>query len=362
MDHPRRVEQRGFVGVVHGVVAVDEVVAHAGALPCPVLVEAGDGEEVGDIYPADEVARLADEPLEPRDGAHVDGSLLVGIDRRGHATDEEALKVRVLASQHGVHLDKFALPVERLQIVGDGHEVGLGGELVGRMTPVGIGERPQLAAFDEPRQPRPHPREVALGRKRPVRDRLREVGGLGRIGLEGGDEVDPVERVQVVEVDDVILHALRRHDEVAQQTGVGRRASADGVLDGADGSDGVHGRAHAADPLGERPGVARIPPLENDLDAAEHGAGGPGLLDGSAVDLRLDAEVPLDARHGIDDDMAHDGSPSFRSGSLGLLSLRLVIWTSPCPANAAPTPATAIRPSLSMLAASSNPGMPVRWE
>jgi hypothetical protein len=71
----------------------------------------------------------------------------------------------------------------------------------------------------------------------------------------------------------------------------------------------VHGGAHAADALGEGPGVARIAAEEDELDAAEHRRGGPGLLDLAAVYLGLDAKVTLDAGHGIDDDVAHDSPP-----------------------------------------------------
>ena len=78
--------------------------------------------------------------------------------------------------------------------------------------------------------------------------------------------------------------------------------------------------ADAADPLRERPGIARVAALQNELDAAEHRRRRPRVADGAAVDLRLDPEVPFDARDRIDDDAAHSGSP-FCSGD-GRLRLR----------------------------------------
>ena len=39
---------------------------------------------------------------------------------------------------------------------------------------------------------------------------------FGRIGLERRDHVDPVERRQLVEVHDVIVHRVRRDDQVAR--------------------------------------------------------------------------------------------------------------------------------------------------
>ena len=193
--------------------------------------------------------------------SRVERRLAVGIDRRGHAADEEALQVRVLAAEHGVHLDELALPVERLEVVRHRHQVGFGRQPVGRVSPVGVGERSELAAIDERLDAIADAGEVLRARQRPVRDRLGERRGLRRIGRERRHDVDPVERVQVVEVDDVVLHACAADDQVAQQPRVGRRRGADRVLDGADRRDRVHRRAHAADPLRERPGVARIAAL-----------------------------------------------------------------------------------------------------
>ena len=65
----------------------------------------------------------------------------------------------------------------------------------------------------------------------------------------------------------------------------------------------MHQGAHAADALGEGPGVARVAPAQNDLDAAHHGAGTRGLGDDAVgVGLGLDAQMTFDAGDGIDDD------------------------------------------------------------
>ena len=118
--------------------------------------------------------------------------------------------MRVLAAEHGVHLDELALPVERLEVVRDRHQVGLGRQSVGRVAPVRVGKRSELPALDESLDPVADAREVLRARQRPVRDRFGERRGLRWIGRQRRDDVHPVERVQVVEVDDVILHALRR--------------------------------------------------------------------------------------------------------------------------------------------------------
>ena len=51
-----------------------------------------------------------------------------------------------------------------------------------------------------------HAGKIARAGQRPVRDRLGERGGLGRIGIERAHDVDPVERVQMIEMDHVVLH------------------------------------------------------------------------------------------------------------------------------------------------------------
>ena len=60
-----------------------------------------------------------------------------------------------------------------------------------------------------------------------------------------------------------------------------------------------------------------IAALEDDLDAAEHRGRRPGVLDLAAVDLGLDAQVPLDAGDGIDDDVSHGRLPSASASSGG---------------------------------------------
>ncbi len=138
----------------------------------------------------------------------------------------------------------------------------------------------------------------------------------------------------MVEVDDVILHALRGDDQVAEDPRVRRRHSADGVLHGPNRRDRVHGRADAADALRERPGIARVASLQDELDPAEHRRGRPRVFDDAAIDFGLDPKVPLDARDRIDDDAAHSGSPfsvgdddAFGLGGMGsaLFPTRLAI-------------------------------------
>ena len=209
------------------------------------------------------------------------------------------------------------------------HEIGLGRQLVGRVAPIGVGEDPELAALNEGLEAILHPGKVLCARQRPVRDRLSQRGGLGRVGAERADDVDPVQRVQMIEVDHVVLNVLRRHDQIAQEPRIGRRRRADRLLDGSDRGDGVNGGAYAADALGESPSVARIAAAQDDLDAAKHRGRGPRVFDGAAVDFRFDAKMTLDPRDRVDDDVRHfSGFPWSSIEESGPWRCRTA-WTTP---------------------------------
>ena len=129
-------------------VAVAQEVAQALAALDPVLVEAGDGQGVRDIDLVDERRMVGDDGLHLGELLGVDGRVGVEIDGTGHAADDE-VRVRVLAAEDGVQPGRVALPGERLQVVGDRHQVGLGRQLVGRVAPVAVGEDAELAGLHE---------------------------------------------------------------------------------------------------------------------------------------------------------------------------------------------------------------------
>ena len=200
------------------------------------------------------------------------GLWAVGVQRRGHPAHEEGLRVRVLAAQDGVDADHVALPLERLQVVRDGEQVLLG-RAAGR--PGGPSSRcaksESWPRVGQPLQARAHVAR-STSRSPSASPTATEPGApcVAGLGLQRRDDVHPVERVQVVEVDDVVVDELAARDQVAHELGVGRRRGADRVLDGPHRGDGVHRRADAADPLGPDPGLAGVLALEDRLDPAEH--------------------------------------------------------------------------------------------
>ena len=183
------------------------------------------------------------------------------------------------------------------------------------MAPVAAGERPEPAALDEGLQPLAHCGEMRGAGLRVFRQRLGQDGRLLRVGFQRAGHVHPVERVQVVEVHDVIMDVLAGGDEVAQQPGVHRRVDVERGFDRTDRGERMHRRTHPADALREVPSVPRVAADEDLLQAAPHRGGRPGLGDLPAVDLRLDAQMPFDAGDRVYDDAIHVRP---RPGVLGL--------------------------------------------
>ena len=222
--------------------------------------------------------------------------------------------MRILAAENRVQANHVALPVERFEIMRDGEQVHFGRQFVRRVSPVAVGENAELSRADEFLEPLLHGAHLGLAVVRPRRNRLRDARGARGIRLERARHVHPIERVQVVEVDHVILNELHPVNQVANRVRVGRNLDVERVLDRPAARDRVHDGAHAANALRERPCVARIAALHDRFDAAELRGRRPRLCDLAVLGLRFDAQVALDPRDGIDDDLgsSHCASPHHR--------------------------------------------------
>src|SRR5208282_6569066 len=114
------------------------------------------------------------------------------------------------------------------------------------------------------------------------------------------------------EMDDVILHHLGEEEHVADDLGVLGDLDAEGILDCTHGSQGVDGGADAADAFAEGPGVTWVAALEDNLEAAPHGAGRHGVADvAGVIEHGLDAEMAFDARYRINNDASCHRAPLF---------------------------------------------------
>ena len=92
-------------------------------------------------------------------------------------------------------------------------------------------------------------------------DFLGERGGLRGIRFEGGDDVDPIQCMQVIEVHHVVLHHLRKEHDVTDDLRIGGDLDVQRVFHGTHRSQRVHSGADAADTFAERPGIARVAAL-----------------------------------------------------------------------------------------------------
>ena len=184
------------------------------------------------------------------------------------------------------------------------------------MSPVGVAERAELPAADEGGQPVLHPLEIVGARLGPVRDGLGQVGGRGGVSVEGADDIHPVQGVQVVEVDDVVLYVLDAFQDVAQNARIVRDFHPEGIFDSSHGAECVYSRSDTANALGHGPGFAGIAPFQDEFDPAEHGAGRPGFGHRAVVHLDFDAQVAFDAGDGVNCYSCHRCASLFWSFSL----------------------------------------------
>ena len=223
---PRGDEVAGrIVDAFGGEVAVGEEVAHAFALRCPVLVETGDGQRIRHIHLIHEFAHLVDDVLHLGQPHHVErgGAFVFRIDAdgAGHAADHE-VGMRVLAAEDGVQLDHVALPGERVEVMRQCHQIGFRRQLVGGVAPVAVGEDAELAALDEALHLLLHVGEIAgRGARIGRADRLRQLRGGFRVGLQCGHHIHPVQRMQMIEVHHMVVDVLRADHQVADQLRVG---------------------------------------------------------------------------------------------------------------------------------------------
>ena len=230
---------------------------------------------------------------------------IVDVDRAGDAA-HEIVRMRVLAAQNGMNAHDFTLEVEHFKVVRDRKQIHGRRKLHGGMAPIALIENRELSRFNELLHAVLHIAEVTDSCERMVRRNLllnrRRFAG---IGIERADNVHPVERGELIEVNDMVLNVERGIQDVADQIGVLRDLDADCILNGANGGKRVNTRTDAADAFNERPGVAGIAALQNDFEAAPHRAGAHGV-DNLAVIAQhcLHAQVTFNAGDRVDYDSA----------------------------------------------------------
>ena len=337
-------------------------------------VGGADCEDIGDVEVVDERATEVDGAVDDAEAGRVDRRVTI-LERDGarHAADA-VMRMRVLAAEDDLRRDKIAVLVEHLEVMCDRHEMNLRRQqLVIRMIPPVGREDAELAALDDGLDLvldlrevlRRSSRESVVVRFRHQGARCAErqlvsiercdlqVGRRDRVSGERLDRADPVECMQVVEVDDVVLYRQRRSHDVADVVGVLRDLDAESILYGAQGAQSVCARADAADALDVRPGIARVAVLHDELEAAPCRTRRKRIryLARTFIDLHLNAQMAFNSCDWIYYYVFHLFTCSPFSSSLA--ASRFFFWmtlAAPCAA----TP-TAVTPAMAAPILSTSP-------
>ena len=192
-----------------------EIVGDARAIAGPVGIDRADGCHVDQVNFVDEVGELVDLGLDRHEAVHRQNRLTVDRNRVRDAAHRHILDVRGFRAEDGDDLVGLPLDIEGLKVVRDGDEIYFRREFHRRMAPIAVRERPELSGADEGLQLLLGLLHDLLSVQRPVAVLLDPGGGLDGIGFERRDDVDKIERREVIEVHDVIMDRVRGHDHIA---------------------------------------------------------------------------------------------------------------------------------------------------
>jgi len=290
---PREEETVGLLGALREFSIDQEIVGPTDL--GPVFVKSGNRHHIRQVDIVDKIHGFLPEEFKFRDpmGRQVFGT--------GHAADHQALNVRVLAAEDGVQAGGASLLPERQKIMMDGEEVYLGREFVSRMSPIAVGEDTELPTVDKLLQTCLSGFEIVDPAPASGSDLGGEIGGLLGVGLERADDIHPVQRVQVVEMNEVVVQELCAQQQVTDDAGIVGDGDPYSGVTGSYRSQPMNIGTNTAGPLREQIGIARVTALQQDLNAAEQRGAAPGITDLPVGDFHFYAQMTLDAGNRVDD-------------------------------------------------------------
>ncbi len=118
-------------------------------------------------------------------------------------------------------------------------------------------------------------------------------GGFLRIGLKGADDVHPVQGMQMIEVNNMVVLVLSAMQQVANDACIGGNGDADSIVDCPHRGHSMGVGSDPAGALNKMMRVPGVPALKNNFDPAKHLPGTPGVDDLAALHFHLDARWPL---------------------------------------------------------------------
>ena len=190
-----------------------------------------------------------------------------------------------------MHLDYFLLPFEGFEIMGDCNQVLFGSQLIGWMSPITVSEDSQLSASHKLIEPFFQRCEIAGGAFGPRRKFLRKQRSLGGIGFESGNDIHPVERMQLIKMDNMVVHIQYGGHDVAYHLSIRRDDDIERVLYRSYRAKRMDGGTYSTYASYENPSVTRVTVFHDCFDSTHHCTGTIGVFNFSVLNVGLDPEM-----------------------------------------------------------------------
>ena len=178
--------------------------------------------------------------------------------------------MRVLAAENGMKPCGSSLKSESLDIVGGCHQVGFRRQLVFGVSPVGVAEGPKLSTVHKGLQALLHTLEINRAAHGGIAQIVGQRGGLGRVCLQGADDIHPIERMEMIEMDQMVMLELRAVKQVSNNARIFGDGNLDSVFNGSYRRQGMCVSTDPAGSLNKMVGIPGIPALKNEFDTSEH--------------------------------------------------------------------------------------------
>src|SRR5208282_2408093 len=156
-----------------------------------------------------------------------------------------------------------------------------------RMPPVAVRENAELAAGDQTLDLVLDRFEFMMRISRPGAYTVGDGGCTRRVSHGNGSDIDPIQRRQMVKMNDVIVQGVSNQNEIADVLGICRNFELQGIFNGPNGGHRVNRGAHSAEALRENP----------------------AFLNSTGVHFYVNPQVAFDTGYRVDGDAGHGVSP-----------------------------------------------------
>ena len=138
------------------------------------------------------------------------------------------------------------------------------------MAPVGIGKWAKLTTVYKRFDALLNVLKIIGAAPGSIADIVRKLGGFGWIGRQGTYNIDPIKRVQMIEMNDMVVLELSAVQQVSDQACVFGDLDPHCIFDCPHRGQSMGVRSDAAGALDEMMRISGVTPLQYQLDAPEH--------------------------------------------------------------------------------------------